>query len=113
MRGKLYLLKFSSKCVPYEGTRTSSCSDWELSVLPPALLGKATQNVNFFDEQTTSFLFSHSLTAYFGLFEICRMKPGETVLINAAAGAVGTAAGQIAKIHVSAGHKTILEGLFR
>ncbi|KAJ6669456.1 hypothetical protein lerEdw1_000004 [Lerista edwardsae] len=39
------------------------------------------------------------LTAYFGLSEICRIKPGEIVLINGAAGAVGTAAGQIAKIH--------------
>ncbi|XP_053158874.1 prostaglandin reductase 1 [Hemicordylus capensis] len=39
------------------------------------------------------------LTAYFALLEICRIKPGETVLINAAAGAVGSVAGQIAKIH--------------
>ncbi|XP_061487817.1 prostaglandin reductase 1 [Rhineura floridana] len=38
------------------------------------------------------------LTAYFGLSEICRLKPGETILINAAAGAVGSVAGQIAKI---------------
>ncbi|KAK4816031.1 hypothetical protein QYF61_011021 [Mycteria americana] len=30
------------------------------------------------------------LTAYFGLLEVCKMKPGETVLINAAAGAVGS-----------------------
>ncbi|XP_062984604.1 prostaglandin reductase 1 [Elgaria multicarinata webbii] len=38
------------------------------------------------------------LTAYFGLSEICRMKPGETILINAAAGAVGNVVGQIAKL---------------
>ncbi|XP_033029369.1 prostaglandin reductase 1 [Lacerta agilis] len=38
------------------------------------------------------------LTAYFGLLEVCRMKPGDTILINAAAGAVGSVAGQIAKI---------------
>uniref|UniRef100_A0A8D0KMZ5 Prostaglandin reductase 1 n=1 Tax=Salvator merianae TaxID=96440 RepID=A0A8D0KMZ5_SALMN len=38
------------------------------------------------------------LTAYFGLSEICRPKPGETVLVNAAAGAVGSIVGQIAKI---------------
>ncbi|KAF7244704.1 Prostaglandin reductase 1 [Varanus komodoensis] len=38
------------------------------------------------------------LTAYFGLSEICRPKPGETILINAAAGAVGSVAGQIAKL---------------
>ncbi|NWZ65040.1 PTGR1 reductase, partial [Acrocephalus arundinaceus] len=38
------------------------------------------------------------LTAYFGLLEVCKMKPGETVLVNAAAGAVGSVVGQIAKI---------------
>uniref|UniRef100_A0A8D0GB44 Prostaglandin reductase 1 n=1 Tax=Sphenodon punctatus TaxID=8508 RepID=A0A8D0GB44_SPHPU len=38
------------------------------------------------------------LTAYFGLLEVCRMKPGETVLVTAAAGAVGSVVGQIAKI---------------
>ncbi|XP_063151052.1 prostaglandin reductase 1 [Candoia aspera] len=38
------------------------------------------------------------LTAYFGLLEICRPKPGETVLVNSAAGAVGSVVGQIAKL---------------
>ena len=38
------------------------------------------------------------LTAYFGLIDVGRAKPGETVVISAAAGAVGSFAGQIAKI---------------
>jgi NADPH-dependent curcumin reductase CurA len=38
------------------------------------------------------------LTAYFGLLEICRPQPGETVVISGAAGAVGSLVGQIAKI---------------
>lgn len=38
------------------------------------------------------------LTAYFGLLDICGAKSGETVLVNAAAGAVGSAVGQIAKL---------------
>ncbi|XP_074993541.1 prostaglandin reductase 1 isoform X4 [Calonectris borealis] len=38
------------------------------------------------------------LTAYFGLLEVCKVKPGETVLVNAAAGAVGSVVGQLAKI---------------
>jgi NADPH-dependent curcumin reductase CurA len=38
------------------------------------------------------------LTAYFGLLEICRPQPGETVLISGAAGAVGSVVGQIARI---------------
>uniref|UniRef100_A0A2R8Z9Y5 Prostaglandin reductase 1 n=1 Tax=Pan paniscus TaxID=9597 RepID=A0A2R8Z9Y5_PANPA len=38
------------------------------------------------------------LTAYFGLLEICGVKGGETVMVNAAAGAVGSVVGQIAKL---------------
>src|SRR5438270_10334068 len=38
------------------------------------------------------------LTAYFGLLEFCNPKPGETVVVSGAAGAVGSAAGQIARI---------------
>lgn len=38
------------------------------------------------------------LTAYFGLLEICRPQPGETVVVSGAAGAVGSLAGQIARI---------------
>uniref|UniRef100_A0AC11EV32 Prostaglandin reductase 1 n=1 Tax=Ovis aries TaxID=9940 RepID=A0AC11EV32_SHEEP len=38
------------------------------------------------------------LTAYFGLFDICGVKGGETVLVSAAAGAVGSVVGQIAKL---------------
>jgi hypothetical protein len=38
------------------------------------------------------------MTAYFGLFEIGQPKPGETVLVSAASGAVGQAVGQLAKL---------------
>lgn len=38
------------------------------------------------------------LTPYFGLLEVGKPKPGETVLVSAAAGAVGSLVGQIAKI---------------
>ncbi|MGJ5816108.1 NADP-dependent oxidoreductase [Paludibaculum fermentans] len=38
------------------------------------------------------------MTAYFGLIELCAPKAGETVLVSGAAGAVGSAVGQIAKI---------------
>jgi NADPH-dependent curcumin reductase CurA len=38
------------------------------------------------------------LTAYFGLLDIGQPKPGETVVVSGAAGAVGMAVGQIAKI---------------
>src|SRR5262249_10567062 len=35
------------------------------------------------------------LTAYFGLYGICRPVPGETVVVSAAAGAVGPIVGQL------------------
>lgn len=38
------------------------------------------------------------LTAYFGVTEVCAVKAGDTFVVSGAAGAVGSAAGQIAKI---------------
>jgi NADPH-dependent curcumin reductase CurA len=38
------------------------------------------------------------LTAYIGLHEVGRLAPGETVVVSAAAGAVGSVAGQIARL---------------
>jgi NADPH-dependent curcumin reductase CurA len=38
------------------------------------------------------------ITAYFGLLDICAPRPGETVVVSGAAGAVGSLVGQIAKI---------------
>ena len=39
------------------------------------------------------------MTAYFGLFDIGKPQPGETVVVSAAAGAVGSVVGQLAKAH--------------
>ncbi|MBT3942742.1 MAG: NADP-dependent oxidoreductase [Chloroflexi bacterium] len=38
------------------------------------------------------------LTAYFGLLEVNRPQPGDTIVVSAASGAVGAIVGQIAKI---------------
>lgn len=38
------------------------------------------------------------LTAYFALLDVGRIRPGETVVVSGAAGAVGSVAGQIARI---------------
>jgi hypothetical protein len=44
-------------------------------------------------------LFGHiGATAYFGLLDIGKPKPGETLVVSAAAGAVGSLVGQIGKI---------------
>jgi NADPH-dependent curcumin reductase CurA len=47
---------------------------------------------------TMSVLGATGLTAYFGMTDIGQPKVGETVVVSAAAGAVGSVAGQIAKI---------------
>jgi hypothetical protein len=38
------------------------------------------------------------LTAYFGLFDICQPRSGETLFVSGAAGAVGSCVGQLGKI---------------
>jgi NADPH-dependent curcumin reductase CurA len=41
---------------------------------------------------------TNGLTAYFGLFDVGQPKPGDTVVVSAAAGAVGQIVGQLAKL---------------
>jgi NADPH-dependent curcumin reductase CurA len=41
---------------------------------------------------------STGLTAWFGMREVGQVQPGDTVVVSAAAGAVGSVAGQVAKI---------------
>lgn len=50
----------------------------------------------FTPEENAAFAVQY-MTAWVGLYEICRLQPGESVLIQAAAGGVGTAAVQFAK----------------
>src|SRR5207302_5293926 len=40
----------------------------------------------------------HGLTAYFGLLDVGQPRPGDTVVVSAAAGGVGQVVGQLAKI---------------
>lgn len=49
-------------------------------------------------ESSLSILGNTGMTAYFGMLEIGKPAPGETVVVSAAAGATGSVAGQIAKI---------------
>ena len=70
-------------CIADEGARAMSVLPDGLPVDLPVMLGACGMT---------------GLTAYFGLLELGRPKPGETVLVSAAAGAVGSVVGQIAKI---------------
>jgi len=74
----------------------------EWSVLRPDIAGSA--GVNRIDpalapiESSLSWLGMPGLTAYFGLLELGRPRPGDTVVVSAASGAVGQLVGQIAKL---------------
>ena len=39
------------------------------------------------------------MTAWFGLFDVAKAEPGDTVVVSGAAGAVGSVVGQLAKAH--------------
>jgi NADPH-dependent curcumin reductase CurA len=72
------------------------CGWQEYAALPGASLMKQPQVTPL--SHLLSVYGVSGLTAYFGLTEVGQAKAGETVVISAAAGAVGTFAGQIAKI---------------
>src|SRR6516164_5485234 len=74
----------------------------EWAVLTPDIFGPA--GVNKIDpklapiESSLSWLGMPGVTAYFGLLDVGRPRPGETVVVSAASGAVGQLVGQIAKL---------------
>jgi NADPH-dependent curcumin reductase CurA len=74
----------------------------EWSVLTPDVFGPS--GVNKIDaklapiESSLSWLGMPGVTAYFGLLEVGRPRPGDTVVVSAASGAVGQLVGQIAKL---------------
>ena len=67
----------------------------ELVVAPTAELRVITPRSSF--ENQLSVLGVTGLTAYFGLVDIGRPRPGQTVVVSAAAGATGTVVGQLAR----------------
>lgn len=73
---------------------------WELySIVPEKLLTPVQRNNPDIPLSAwMSVLGSTGITAYFGLLDIGNPQPGETVVVTAAAGAVGSIVGQIAKL---------------
>jgi NADPH-dependent curcumin reductase CurA len=69
----------------------------EYALLPADVTGRADPAVAPLP-RFLSALGSTGMTAYFGLLEIGRPQAGETVVVSGAAGAVGSVAGQIARI---------------
>lgn len=83
-----------------EGAIVQAMGAWEeYSVVPAeAVMGTVERLPGVPLEAHLSVLGGTGLTAYFGLLDVGRPREGETVLVSAAAGGVGSIVGQIAKI---------------
>jgi NADPH-dependent curcumin reductase CurA len=68
----------------------------DYSVVAPSAISKRHSNDDLL--HLVGVLSITGLTAYFGLLEVGRPMPGDTLLVSAAAGAVGAIVGQIGKI---------------
>ncbi|MCC6918965.1 MAG: NADP-dependent oxidoreductase [Alphaproteobacteria bacterium] len=68
----------------------------DYSVQKPRALTK--RDGKYDDEMLIGPLGITGLTAYFGILDVARVRAGETVVVSGAGGAVGSIAGQIAKI---------------
>lgn len=72
---------------------------WEAyTTVPGAMLNPLDESAGLPLSNFLSILGPTGLTAYFGLLDVGQPKEGETVLVSAAAGAVGSVVGQVAKI---------------
>ncbi|MEQ8346676.1 MAG: NADP-dependent oxidoreductase [Sneathiellaceae bacterium] len=79
------------------GDRVEGLLGWQdLAAVPGRELRRLSGEIGA-DEQL-NLLGITGKTAWFGLFEIGRPRPGETVVISAAAGAVGSVVGQLARV---------------
>ena len=82
------------------GQIVQALAAWEsYSVVSPRMLHGKVKTIEGIPLSTMlSVLGGTGLTAYFGLLEVGKPQEGETVLVSAAAGGVGSIVGQIAKV---------------
>lgn len=81
------------------GDRVMSMNGWRESFVAPAEGVFKLPPLDVPAEAFLGLLGMTGLTAWAGLHKIAALKPGETVLVSAAAGAVGSIACQLAKLH--------------
>lgn len=77
---------------------TTAAGGWaDYAVVPDSTVGKVHQFPGLPLTANMSVLGMTGMTAYFGVTDVLKPQAGETMVISAAAGAVGSIAGQIAK----------------
>lgn len=93
-----------TRCDAYEVgdvvTTLGGFSDYSISKddLFTTVVGRVSEGTADVDRGAMLAVFgSTGATAYFGINDICKPQPGETVVVSAAAGATGSVAGQLAK----------------
>jgi len=82
------------------GTLVQALAAWEERsiVRPQQIMGEINRLPGIPLAAHLSVLGGNGLTAYFGLLEVGKPQPGETVVITAAGGGVGSVAAQLAKL---------------
>ncbi len=99
--GTLSQIEVSNDDAWPEGQLVQALAAWEsYSVVPSSSLHGRVRPIEGIPlPSMLSVLGGNGLTAYFGLLEVGRPEAGQTVLVSAAAGGVGSIVGQIARIH--------------
>ena len=82
-----------------EGDRLMGMFGWQaFCVAEPSAVTRKVTEADLPLSLSLGILGLNGITAYFGLLDVGRPRPGDTVVVSTAAGAVGSAVGQIAKI---------------
>jgi NADPH-dependent curcumin reductase CurA len=82
-----------------EGDKVMGMLGWqELAVSDGSSITRKVKEIDLPLSLSLGVLGLNGITAYFGLLDIGAPRPGDTVVVSTAAGAVGSAVGQIAKL---------------
>lgn len=82
-----------------EGETVTGMFGWQrYSVLTADKVDRKVTETDLSPSLALGVLGLNGVTAYYGLLDVCDPQPGETVVVSTAAGAVGSAVGQIARI---------------
>jgi NADPH-dependent curcumin reductase len=82
------------------GTPVTGLFGWqEYAVVEPAGIERRIEETDLPLSTALGVLGINGVTAHYGLLRIGEPKPGDTVVVSTAAGAVGSCVGQIAKLH--------------
>lgn len=82
-----------------EGTMVAAASGWQSHGVVTKATVRVLDPANGAPSAALGVLGMTGVTAHYGMLALAKLKPGETVVVTAASGAVGGVAGQIAKMH--------------